>query len=195
MKAINLNELKDRAYRIACEHGFHDEEYSNEHFLALTITELSEAIEADRNNKRANIEQFEVDKNLATELLVSDDSYFVTSYQKNIKGTIEEELADVFIRLLDLFGTLSLDESIFSRENIQGYSEVYQDRSFTECIFDIEELLIKNKRIITTLHSLPEIFLLRILGLAKHLGIDLFYHIDLKMRYNELRPKKHGKKY
>ena len=110
MKAINLNELKDRAYRIACEHGFHDEEYSNEHFLALTITELSEAIEADRNNKRANIEQFEVDKNLATELLVSDDSYFVTSYQKNIKGTIEEELADVFIRLLDLFGTLSLDE-------------------------------------------------------------------------------------
>ena len=28
---INLNILRDRAYKIACEHGFHDKELSNEH--------------------------------------------------------------------------------------------------------------------------------------------------------------------
>lgn len=37
--------------------------------------------------------------------------------------------------------------------------------------------------------------LLGIIGLAKHLNIDLFWHIEQKMRYNELRENKHGKKY
>ena len=37
--------------------------------------------------------------------------------------------------------------------------------------------------------------LLAIFGLAKHLDIDLIWHINQKMRYNELRENKHGKKY
>lgn len=48
MKQINLDALSERAYNIACEHGFHDVELSDEHFLMLAISELSEAIEADR---------------------------------------------------------------------------------------------------------------------------------------------------
>lgn len=31
---MNLNEWRDRAYKTACEHGWHEEEYSNEHFYA-----------------------------------------------------------------------------------------------------------------------------------------------------------------
>ena len=31
MNNINLNELRDRAYKTACEHGFHDKELSDEH--------------------------------------------------------------------------------------------------------------------------------------------------------------------
>ena len=31
---MNLNELRDRAYKTACEHGWHDEKYSNEHSSA-----------------------------------------------------------------------------------------------------------------------------------------------------------------
>lgn len=34
-----------------------------------------------------------------------------------------------------------------------------------------------------------------IFGLAKHLNIDLLWHIEQKMRYNELRENKHGKMY
>ena len=34
-----------------------------------------------------------------------------------------------------------------------------------------------------------------IFALAKHLDIDLLWHIEQKMRYNELRPKLNGKKY
>ena len=43
---MNLNELRDKAYKIACEHGFHDKKYSNEHWLMLVITEISESIVA-----------------------------------------------------------------------------------------------------------------------------------------------------
>lgn len=51
---MNLNELRDRAYKTACDHGFHDEELSNEHCLCLVISELMEAVEADRKGKRFN---------------------------------------------------------------------------------------------------------------------------------------------
>lgn len=55
---MNLNELRDRAYKTACNHGFHDEELSNEHCLCLVISELMEAVEADRNNKYADRKSF-----------------------------------------------------------------------------------------------------------------------------------------
>jgi hypothetical protein len=31
--------------------------------------------------------------------------------------------------------------------------------------------------------------------MADEMGVDLVRHIELKMEYNETRPKKHGKKY
>lgn len=34
---MNLNELRDKTYKIACEHGFHDTELSNKHFLCQII--------------------------------------------------------------------------------------------------------------------------------------------------------------
>ncbi len=45
---MELNELRDKAYKIAREHGFHEEEFSDGHYLMLVISELSEAVEADR---------------------------------------------------------------------------------------------------------------------------------------------------
>lgn len=58
MDNINLNALRDRAYKTACEHGFHDKELSNEHLLCLVISELMEAVEADRKGKHADRESF-----------------------------------------------------------------------------------------------------------------------------------------
>jgi hypothetical protein len=42
MSTINLNELRDRAYKIARDHGFHDADWSNEHLLCLVISEQLE---------------------------------------------------------------------------------------------------------------------------------------------------------
>ena len=51
MENINLNKWRDRAYKTACEHGFHDKELSKEHCLCLVISELMEAVEADRKGR------------------------------------------------------------------------------------------------------------------------------------------------
>lgn len=59
MSKIDFNALSDRAYKCACEHGFHDTELSNGHLLMLVITELSEAVEADRKGLYARRKVFE----------------------------------------------------------------------------------------------------------------------------------------
>lgn len=49
------NELRDRAYKCACDHGFHDKEYPTEHWFMLIITEIAEAVNADREEKYSDI--------------------------------------------------------------------------------------------------------------------------------------------
>lgn len=50
---MNLNELRNQAYRNAVVHGWHEENMSDEHFLCLVISELMEAVEADRKESHA----------------------------------------------------------------------------------------------------------------------------------------------
>lgn len=45
------NELRDRAFNCAKAHGFHDKEYSDEHWLMLIVSEMAEAIQADRKGR------------------------------------------------------------------------------------------------------------------------------------------------
>lgn len=101
MSNINLNELRDRAYKTACEHGFHDKELSNEHHLCLIVGELMEAVEADRKGKRADRESF---KSSYEDEEPHDDANFKYCFEKYIKDTISDELSDAVIRLLDLAG-------------------------------------------------------------------------------------------
>ena len=57
---LDLNTLRNRAYQNACDHGFHDRELSDNHCFMLVITELSEAVEADRKGRRADKAEFEL---------------------------------------------------------------------------------------------------------------------------------------
>lgn len=62
MKQINeidLNSYRDRVYQNAVNHGWHEEDKSDDHWLCLVISELMEAVEADRVGNYADIEAFE----------------------------------------------------------------------------------------------------------------------------------------
>lgn len=199
---MNLNELRDKAYKTACEHGFHDQELSNNHFLCLVISELMEAVEADRKGRRANVDRY--NKKIANSRIcqgldsdIPKERGYEVAYNEIIKGSIEEELADAVIRLLDLAGLrgIDLDEDAFDEETISEYSATYCNKSFTESIFHIIKFITSNNEVFIRSCVVPEMLLLEIFGLAKYLSIDLMWHIEQKMKYNELREKMHGKKY
>lgn len=182
---MNLNELKVRAYKCACEHGFHDDELSNEHCLMLVITELSEAVEADRKNKRSDYTRFKAAVNFQA---VTTDKMWKDAFEKYIKSTIEDELADAVIRLLDLAGYRNIDVS----DTVVLNYDVEKEKTFTENCYEIIKDLSDAR------HSIEENInysIRQVLKLASFYDIDIFWHIQQKMKYNELRPLKHGKKY
>lgn len=190
-----LTKLQHKIWDIARAHGWHDVSQSHEHWCGLVLTEMAEAIEADRNNnKRANSTGFhELLINQAESIEgLSDywyDMWYCIYYKEYIKGSIEEEFADVVIRLLDMAQEIHGDKM-----NWYGYypcGEVFnKNKSFIEnaWVF-IREVL--NWGTMNLSDSVSFMF-----AWAHHLDIDLWLHISWKMKYNQLRPYKHGgKKY
>lgn len=195
MSKIDLNILRDRAYKTACEHGFHDQELSNEHGLCLVISELMEAVEADRNdnwNRIAKVEQFK--KRLEISRIcqgldpeISKERGYEITYNACIKGSIDEELADAVIRLLDLAGLRNLNLNRFALANV-----VSKKKTLTENIYSIVKDITNYKY---TLEELVNYAITQVFVLSDILDIDLLWHIEQKMKYNEYREKMHGKKY
>jgi len=120
----NLNKLAKQFHKKAKAKGFWDEPKETGTLLMLMVSELSEALEADRKNRYAKLPFLTFDVNSGID--------FKEAFEHNVKDSHEDEIADVFIRLMDYV----------------GYKKI-----------DIEK------------------------------------HIELKMKYNETRPYKHGKKY
>lgn len=58
MGNLTLKELGRRAFETAKAKGFHDEPIDIPRALMLTVSELAEALEADRKNKRADLSAF-----------------------------------------------------------------------------------------------------------------------------------------
>ena len=96
---MNLNELRDEAYSIAKANGWHEQEHSDEHYIMLIITEIAEAVQADRKNLHADVEAFKKYEEIID---------FKENFERQIKNTVEDELSDVVIRCLDLAGLRSI---------------------------------------------------------------------------------------
>ena len=188
---MSLNELRNKAYRNAVTHGFHDKELSNEHCLCLIISELMEAVEADRKGKHADRESV---KSSYEDEEPHDDVNFKYCFEKYIKDTIPDELSDAVIRLLDLAGLRNISIDDFSGEMIYEATESCNNETFTESIYAISTIPIRCEyEYDSLLENQLNSMLLAIFGFAKHLNIDLIWHVEQKMRYNELRENKHGK--
>ena len=180
---MNLNKLRDKAYQCAVAHGWHDENLSDEHFLCLVISELMEAVEADRKGMHANRANFEY----YMKQRKRDDGEFMYAFKHDIKDSVEDELSDVCIRLLDLAGLRGYDLDSFDYEGSD--TEDYSDMTFTESMFRICVYVTDN-----FYRDEPFILLNEIFAFCRDRNIDIFWHIKQKMKYNELRPYKHGDK-
>lgn len=198
MNRPDLNTLSKEVFEANKAKGFHDVELSNETLLMLVITELSEAVEADRKSKRANLERFlkRIETSRSYKGLIPEitpDRAYEVIYNETIKGSIEEELADAVIRLLDLAGLRGIsirnDDPRKDRIDDQSLSEFsFWLIDYLFCtygyILDKDSLTYKISRIIPQIEYYCEIN-----------QIDLWQHVSLKLKYNQTRPIKHGKNY
>lgn len=99
-----LNKLKDTIYATEVAHGFHDEKHTVDHELGMVLSEIGEAIDADRNPNAPVPTQKTIDEILKLPL-----GAFIAYFNDHIKGSVVEELADVAMWLLDLAGSLDVD--------------------------------------------------------------------------------------
>ena len=179
---MNLNKFRGKAYHCAVAHGWHEEEKSHMHWLCLVISELMEAVEADRKGRHANVNMYhEICRSYIPS--IPKKNGFIFAYEETIKGTVEEELADACIRLFDYAGVTEydLDDFDYNESDTDDYSEM----TFTESMYNITNYIMEWD--ITVV--LDEIF-----AFCRDRNIDIFWHIEQKMKYNELRPYKHGDK-
>ena len=187
MDKTNWNELRDRAYQNAVKHGWYKKKNTGVHDVMMIITELSEAINADRKINRANRMLFENDIHTPHP---DPEKNFMLCYGIHMKDSVEDELADAFIRSLSLCGAKGkdMDPDYFTDESVNimlGF--MLQEEGFVEQIFSIVYTLITEEEIF--------IAMTRMLALAVILDIDLLWYVEQKMKYNEMRPYKHGKLY
>lgn len=100
---VDINELSKTIHNRAKSKGFYNNEFNLSEKLMLIVSELGEAQESDRKDRKANLEYF-----LERQKVLSEES-LIKCFESSVKDTIEDELADSFIRLLDLCGYLNID--------------------------------------------------------------------------------------
>jgi NTP pyrophosphatase (non-canonical NTP hydrolase) len=175
-----LQKLAKEIYEIAVAHGWHEDTKPNELWMALVMSEVAEAVEADRKHisVNGNLEGFHK--------LIEVGHDFKTVYRDYLKGSVAEELADIVIRLLDYINMRWGDK----------YEWWYNPHSFRiPDEFPVAAWkLVKvhlNEGSMNVRDSIQYV-----IEWADKLNIDLEEHIKWKMRYNSLRSYKHGgKKY
>jgi hypothetical protein len=189
---MNYNSLAEDIHDNAKAKGFYDNPPSLTQRVNLLNTEITEAVEADREGKWfpkpeivGNIRQL-------------DDETFFAVYTAVLKPCFEAEIADVFIRLLDLVGyqKFDLDASIASWQASQ--EEIETMKFPTD---DLQGALLKLTCIATNIADanypipLTRMFM-ALLEFCEQFKIDYHSAIADKMRYNSLRSRMHGgKKY
>ena len=181
---LNLNKLSKEVFEANKAKGFHDKEHSNETLLMLVITELSEAVEADRKGKRAQ---------LGVEAY--SGAFDPKGFELWVKDTVEDELADAVIRLFDLSGLRNISVAIDKQYITEGLNMICEE-TFPESIYHICRAVLRNA--VNANDELKDVVkksLSSIVAICQQMNIDLWYHVELKLQYNKTRPDKHGKKY
>lgn len=192
---MNYNKLRDRAYQCAVAHGWHEDNLSDEHILCLVICEMMEAVEADRKGKHADIKKFnqELDYYIHEMKLYGEnyDKAYRDTFEFYIKDTVEDELADTCIRLFDLAGLRGFDLSDLELCIEKVFTDPTKHPSFTEICYAYIQIVTMER---DPLDVRVFLLLAAIIKYHKSVGIDILWHIEQKMRYNEMRPYKHGNK-
>ena len=183
MEQGEIAHLVIESTRIAKEKGFH-ENFNLKEKLFLLISELSEAMEADRNSEHAMLDEY---KEANEDPLLDFNS---ESYVYYIKDTFEAELAGTFIRLGHICGYLNQMPVIIDKFYLEN------KRTFAEACFDLcpAILMIHVDRV--NLNTNLSVIFTSLVQICNQFGVaNIQEYIDLELKFFESRPFKHNKKY
>ena len=102
-----INSLCKLAHDNAVAKGFYERKRELPELLMLIVSELAEAVEAERNGEMVTPGR-QVDARIYAEKEIWDE-HAVKGFYKDMRGTIEEEIADACIRIFDLCGYYGID--------------------------------------------------------------------------------------
>ena len=191
MNTEMLNALKDKAHMTAVEHGFYEEVKPDAFYLGLVMSEAGEAINADRKGKRANVVRFSEDMELGHP--------FKESFEKHIKDSMEDEIADIVIRLLDFSGLKGYTLLISGHSALPSTAIVdeFASNGLSGTLFALIGALSDSLDDDSTEATVVIVINIFIDCFKKITGrdYDLLWFVEQKMRYSDLRPRLNGKKY
>ena len=99
---MNINETARNIHSMNVEKGFWENPRNKGELLMLVVSELSEALEADRKNRYSSNDISEI-------TALANDKDFNMKFTNHIKDTFEDEIADAVIRLFDMSAGLGID--------------------------------------------------------------------------------------
>lgn len=186
-----VQELIKRAYSIAATHGFHEVDRSNAHFLMLVVSEIGEMVEADRKSRRVKLHGDDLDNTLRF-------NDFAPTFECFVKDTLEDELADVVIRICDFLGTRHIEPLILEETSTSDdWANLWGKDSINEQCYGLTKI-ITHIDVDTSTDDISRLLgasLTWCFDFADFHKFDLLWHVEQKMRYNETRSIRHGKNY
>ena len=172
------------------EHGFHEDVKPDVYWLGLVMSEAGEAINADRKGMHADTKGFKEDLRKLP---------FMDSFEEHIKDSVEDEIADIVIRLLDFAGMKGYELDISS-----------MDYDVSVCVLHSLEVTKLPGILFSLIGALSDAFDADLtnecIGALVCIFTDCFFDmtgsdknlwwfVKKRIRYNELRPMLNGKKY
>jgi len=152
----------------------------------LIASEFMEYYEAYRKDLNANLEEY---------LRITDGSCIPSEFKKHIKGSMQEELADVAIRIQDLLGYKDLPPNTLDQTNAVINAKQNDDLVPNGDDEDMDELVNYLVNLLTTpVESIPNKLAESWIAVYR-LEPNLDTYIELKLEYNKTRDYLHGKKF
>lgn len=188
---MDLQKLSQQAYATAKAHGWHDEKLPDETYLMLIITEIAEAVQADRKDRHADVESFNYYYEDNDDGFDADGFIFKAYYDDFIKNSVEDEIADIIIRCLDLLGLKK--KGAYLDEYVSRYILDFMERkpSFAEFAYEMCQFAASGDDSLGISERIGCIIGM-VLQYCKQHNIDIDFFVEQKMRFNKLRDYKHG---
>ena len=191
MNTEMLNALKEKAHKSAVEHGFYEEVKPDAFYLGLVMSEAGEAINADRKGMHADTNWFE--EGMANGYLTPR-----VLFESYIKNSVEDEIADIVIRLLDFAGHkwygLRFEVDYELTNPVFG---VLEHEGLSSALFQLNYALGNAYDRGRLEEGISWGFMIYSECFCKMTGSDkdLWWFVEKKMAYNDLRPRLNGEKY